>query len=207
MAPTDTDCGGGISCGAGTTCSADRRCIPFGGVPCGSGYCPAGSRCGSGNLCMNVNDIDCGGGQSCRIGSQCMPGGGCMPAGATACGSYYCSNGSKCASGKRCILLDSMDCGDGTSCPAGSRCGPAGLGRNFRCVPTKNSILPWTVQTREKNGSVVTIRCPDKSITRVEKYYDWGKWRWKVTGPGPRGKAGGKYESYQDAARFGCGAT
>jgi hypothetical protein len=85
----------------------------------------------------------------------------------------------------------------------------------MECVPLPNSIIPWTVQKREKDGNVVTIRCPDKSITRVEKFNDLesvlrgrsNTWRWKVTGPGPRGQSGGKFESYQDAARFGCGAS
>ena len=47
------------------------------------------------------------------------------------------------------------------------------------------------------------LRAEPESVLRGRS----NTWRWKVTGPGPRGQSGGKFESYQDAARFGCGAS
>src|SRR5258706_13020189 len=62
--------GGGIMCkcpdgsyaGLYTGCprQAPQTQIPAGNVRCGSGYCSAGTKCGSGGKCLPANVVDCG---------------------------------------------------------------------------------------------------------------------------------------------------
>lgn len=70
------DCGNGQSCAGNTKCSRNgEKCLPQDTVDCGSFFCNAGSKCGSGNNCLASNAVDCGGGKSCPAGNVCVRGG------------------------------------------------------------------------------------------------------------------------------------
>jgi tetratricopeptide (TPR) repeat protein len=73
-------------------------------VRCGSGYCPPGTRCGSGSKCLPANVIDCGNGQACNPGQKCSMGGGCVPQEMVDCGQgKFCKPGSICVGTKQCL--------------------------------------------------------------------------------------------------------
>ncbi len=77
LAQGTTDCGNGKSCPAGKKCSQDgKHCFDTSIVDCGSYFCNAGNKCGSGARCLASGDVDCGG-RSCSAGYICRPGGSC----------------------------------------------------------------------------------------------------------------------------------
>jgi hypothetical protein len=79
MAQGASDCGNGSSCSDGRKCSRDgKHCVAQDTVDCGSHFCNAGNKCGSGNSCLNLTAVDCGNGNSCQAGYLCRNGGGCV---------------------------------------------------------------------------------------------------------------------------------
>lgn len=73
-----TDCGNGTTCSAGKKCSRDNKhCLDQDTLDCGSFFCRLGSKCGSGNKCLDQSAADCGNGSSCSAGTLCRRGGGC----------------------------------------------------------------------------------------------------------------------------------
>jgi hypothetical protein len=120
--------GGGLMCqcpdgsyaGLYTGCRQQQRTrpqIPLGSTRCGTGYCPAGKKCGSDGKCLPEDAVDCG--PQSKI---------------------YCNAGSKCSrDGKRCLALDEVDCGS-FFCKAGTTCGSAGKCIQHEANP--NPFLP-----------------------------------------------------------------
>jgi Tetratricopeptide repeat len=117
--------GGGIMCqcpdgsyaGLYTGCSQQppQTQIPAGSTPCGPGYCPPGTKCGSGGKCLSANVVDCGNGQACNPGQKCSIGGGCVPQETVDCGQgRYCNSGKVCLGRTQCITVasqkDRADC-------------------------------------------------------------------------------------------------
>lgn len=78
--------------------------IPAGSVHCSTGYCPAGTKCGSGGKCLPSNGVDCGNGRACASGAKCSAGGGCVPEHTVDCGEgKYCNEGMVCVGTTQCI--------------------------------------------------------------------------------------------------------
>lgn len=111
ICPAGTAICGSICCNDGSYCSR-YGCTPHGAVDCGTGYCSPGTKCGSGNKCLNEDDIDCGGGRSCSAGNKGALGGGCVPEDKVDCSGYHCDQDKKCGKGWRgCVPADAVDCG------------------------------------------------------------------------------------------------
>jgi hypothetical protein len=72
-------------CGSGKSCPGDKKCAKNGTaclatdtIDCGSFFCGAGHKCGTGNQCIARDAVDCGGGRSCIAGSVCTRDGSCI---------------------------------------------------------------------------------------------------------------------------------
>jgi hypothetical protein len=105
--------GGGMMCqcpdgsyaGMYTGCpqqAAPSPSIPPGSVRCGSGFCPAGTKCSRQTRCIALDAVDCGS-FVCPASNQCTRR-GCLPPGAVTCGQGFCNAGLQCENGQ-CVAL------------------------------------------------------------------------------------------------------